>query len=53
MLGSRCAAMLRSRGVRREDVVLTLLSNSPERAVLEAALLLLGAFCVHTTCKVS
>ena len=52
MLGSRCAALLRSGNVRRGDVVVVLLPNSPERVVVEVALLLLAAFSVTGPCKV-
>ena len=51
-LGGRCAALLRSGNVRRGDVVVVLLPNSPERVVVEAALLLLSAFSVTGPCKV-
>ena len=51
-LGGRCAALLRSGNVRRGDVVVVILPNSPERVVVEAALLLLSAFSVTGPCKV-
>ncbi|KAK7102277.1 uncharacterized protein [Littorina saxatilis] len=45
-LAGRCAALLKAKGVKREDVVVILLPNCPERAIVEAALLLLAAYSV-------
>lgn len=45
--------MLKAKGVKREDVVVILLPNCPERAIVEAALLLLAAYSVTGVHEVS
>lgn len=50
-LSLRFAAVLKSRGVRRDDRVVVLLPNCPERVLVEGGIQYLGAVSVNGVCK--
>ncbi|KAL8604276.1 hypothetical protein ACOMHN_023646 [Nucella lapillus] len=51
-LGGRCAALFRSKGIRKGSRVMLCLDNSPERLVCELGLLYAGAVCINGLCQI-